>query len=155
MKVKKKILMLVICAATMLSSVGCAQLNDFLGKVKGSLVGQKFDISMYDDSGTKTLEVSGNKVTVGLMENSANFNVEDTTGFKSEVLDITINGKQMLQVGNTCIFEEEGLNMVTDFEVPEKVQTSNGGGFVPLDRLVNHYKNKIGKSKVVIVSSQE
>lgn len=155
MKVKKKILMLVICATTMLSSVGCAQLNDFLGKVKGSLVGQKFDISMYDDSGTKTLEVSGNKVTVGLMENSANFNVEDTTGFKSEVLDITINGKQMLQVGNTCIFEEEGLNMVTDFEVPEKVQTSNGGGFVPLDRLVNHYKNKIGKSKVVIVSSQE
>lgn len=155
MKVKKKIITLLICATIALSVVGCAELKDFLGTVKGNLIGQKFDISMYDDSGTKTLEVSGSKVTVGLMENSANFNVEDTTGFKSEVLDITINGKQMLQVGNTCIFEEKGLDMVTDFEVPDKVTTNSGGGYVPLDRLVNSYRNKIGKSKVVIVSSQE
>lgn len=155
MKAKKKIIAFVICATTMLSATGCAQLRDLMGTIKGNLVGQKFDISMYDDSGTKTLEVSGSKVTVGLLENSANFNVEDSTGFKSEVLDITINGKQMLQVGNTCIFEEEGLDMVTDFEIPEKVETTTGGGYVPIDRLVNSYKNKIGKSKVVIVSSQE
>lgn len=155
MKAKKKIIALMICATTMFAATGCAQLRDWMGTVKGSLIGQKFDISMYDDSGTKTLEVSGNKVTVGLMENSANFNVEDTTGFKSEVLDITINGKQMLQVGNTCIFEEEGLNMITDFDVPNKIEATTGGGYVPLDRLVNSYKNKIGKSKVVIVSSQE
>ena len=155
MKVKKRIVTLIVCASTMLSMVGCAELRDLVGTVKGKLIGQKFDISMYDDSGAKTLEVSGNKVTVGLMENSANFNVEDTSGFKSEVLDITINGKQMLQVGNTCIFEEKGLDMITDFDVPEKVETTTGGGFVPLDRFVNNYRNKIGKSKVVIVSSQE
>lgn len=155
MKLKKKFLVIALSLTTMIGAVGCAELRDFVGTVKGNLVGQKFDISMYDDSGVKTLEVSGSKVTVGLMENSANFNVEDNTGFKSEVLDITINGKQMLQVGNTCIFEEDGLDMITDFEVPNKIETTSGGGYVPLDRMVNKYANKIGKSKVIIVSSQE
>lgn len=153
-KNKKKIMVLMLCIMVSFSFAGCAKLKDLANKVKGQLVGQQFDISMYDDSGSKTLEVSGKKITIGLLENSANFNVEDS-GFKSEVLDITINGKQMLQVGNTCVFAEKGLDMITDFEVPNKVESNSGGGFVPLDRLVNDYKNKIGKSKVIIISSQE
>lgn len=153
-KNKKKIMVLMLCSMVSFSFVGCAELKDLANTVKGQLVGQQFDISMYDDSGSKTLEVSGKKITIGLLENSANFNVEDS-GFKSEVLDITINGKQMLQVGNTCVFAEKGLDMITDFEVPTKVEANSGGGFVPLDRLVNDYKNSIGKSKVIIISSQE
>lgn len=154
MKSKKKILVLMLCIMVSFGSVGCAKLKDFFNTVKGELVGQEFDISMYDDSGSKTLELSGKKISIGLLENSANFNVEDS-GFKSEVLDITINGKQMLQVGNTCVFAEKGLDMVTDFEVPNKIEATSGGGFMPLDRLVNDYKNEIGKSKVIIISSQE
>ena len=154
MKNKKKIIVLTLCMMVSLGSVGCAKLKDFFNTVKGELVGQHFDISMYDDSGYKTLELSGKKISIGLLENSANFNVEDT-GFKSEVLDITINGKQMLQVGNTCVFAEKGLDMITNFEVPKKIEATSGGGFVPLDRFVNDFKNEIGKSKVIIISSQE
>lgn len=154
MKNKKKIVVLMLCMMVSLGSVGCAKLKDFFNTVKGELVGQHFDISMYDDSGSKTLELSGKKISIGLLENSANFNVEDT-GFKSEVLDITINGKQMLQVGNTCVFAEKGLDMITNFEVPKKIEATSGGGFVPLDRFVNDFKNEIGKSKVIIISSQE
>ena len=154
MKNKKKIIVLTLSMMVSLSSVGCAKLKDFFNTVKGELVGQHFDISMYDDSGSKTLELSGKKISIGLLENSANFNVEDT-GFKSEVLDITINGKQMLQVGNTCVFAEKGLDMITNFEVPKKIEATSGGGFVPLDRFVNDFKNEIGKSKVIIISSQE
>ena len=151
---RKKILFVCLSILAMISLTGCAELRDLVATTKGSLIGQKFDISMYDDSGEKTLEVSGSKVTVGLMENSANFDSEDS-GFKSEVLDITINGKQMLQVGNTCIFAEKGLDMITDFDTPKKVETTTGGGFVPFDRLVNNFKNSIGKSKVIIISSQD
>lgn len=154
MKNKKKIIVLTLSMMVSLSSVGCAKLKDFFNTVKGELVGQHFDISMYDDSGSKTLELSGKKISIGLLENSANFNVEDT-GFKSEVLDITINGKQMLQVGNTCVFAEKGLDMITNFEVPKKIEATSGGGFIPLDRFVNDFKNEIGKSKVIIISSQE
>ena len=154
MKNKKKIIVLTLSMMVSLGSVGCAKLKDFFNTVKGELVGQHFDISMYDDSGSKTLELSGKKISIGLLENSANFNVEDT-GFKSEVLDITINGKQMLQVGNTCVFAEKGLDVITNFEVPKKIEATSGGGFVPLDRFVNDFKNEIGKSKVIIISSQE
>lgn len=154
MKNKKKIIVLTLSMMVSLGSVGCAKLKDFFNTVKGELVGQHFDISMYDDSGSKTLELSGKKISIGLLENSANFNVEDT-GFKSEVLDITINGKQMLQVGNTCVFAEKGLDVITNFEVPKKIEATSGGGFIPLDRFVNDFKNEIGKSKVIIISSQE
>lgn len=154
MKNKKKIIVLTLSMMVSLGSVGCAKLKDFFNTVKGELVGQHFDISMYDDSGSKTLELSGKKISIGLLENSANFNVEDT-GFKSEVLDVTINGKQMLQVGNTCVFAEKGLDVITNFEVPKKIEATSGGGFVPLDRFVNDFKNEIGKSKVIIISSQE
>lgn len=123
---RKKILFVCLSILAMISLTGCAELRDLVATTKGSLIGQKFDVSMYDDSGEKTLEVSGSKVTVGLMENSANFDSEDS-GFKSEVLDITINGKQMLQVGNTCIFAEKGLDMITDFDTPKKVETTTGG----------------------------
>ena len=45
--------------------------------------------------------------------------------------------------------------MITNFEVPKKIEATSGGGFIPLDRFVNDFKNEIGKSKVIIISSQE
>jgi len=97
--------------------------------------------------------VKGNKVTVGLLKNNANFDKE-SEGFKSSVLEITVDGNQMLQVGDTTIFAEEGLDMVEEYEVPENIETSKGGGFVPIDRFVNDIKNKLGKEKTIIISSQ-
>lgn len=60
----------------------------------------------------------------------------------------------MLQVGNTVIFAEKGLDIVEDYELPENISVENGGGFVPFDRFLNDIKNKIGKEKVVVISSQ-
>jgi len=145
------ILLLVITIG--LSTVGCAWIDSMKANIKGQLIGQEFEISTFDHNAQKTLTVSGTKVTVNLLENSANFNAE-STGFKSEVIEITLNGSQMLQVGNTVLFEEEGLDMVTDFETPKEINTTEGGGFVPVDRLVNNVKNKIGKPKTIIISSQ-
>lgn len=127
--------------------------RDIVGTKKGQLIGQKFEISTYDHYANKTLSVAGNKVTVGLLENDANFDVEDS-GYKSSVLEITVNGNQMFQVGNTVIFAENGLDMVEDYEVPEEIQVPKGGGLVPFDRFVNDIKNKLGKEKTIIISSQ-
>ncbi len=92
-------------------------------------------------------------MTVGLLENKANID-SSSTGYQSGVLEITINGKQMFQVGNTVIFAEDGLDMVEDFETPKDIAVDSGGGLVPIDRFINDIKNKIGKKKTIIISSQ-
>lgn len=152
-KMKAVICTSIVCFLAF-SILGCAKLNDWFGKLKGDLVGQHFTISTYDDYANKTLSIEGNKVTVGLLKNNANFDAESTE-FKSEVLEITINGKQMLQVGNTVIFEEDGLNVVEHYEAKNEIKTSSGGGYVPFDRFVNKLKNELGKKKTIIISSQQ
>jgi len=152
-KFSKYLLLIVIVAIVSMSLIGCAWIDDLKATIKGQLIGQEFEITTFDHQAQKTLTISGSKVTVNLLENSANFSA-DSTGFKSEVIEITINGDQMLQVGNTVIFEEKGLDMVTDFEVPKDVSATNGGGFVPMDRFVNDIKNNIGKPKTIVISSQ-
>lgn len=155
MKRKLKLIILVIIVCLIGTSiVGCAKVKDLVGKIKGDLVGQQFSISTYDDYGNKTLTVDGKKVTVGLLQNSDNFD-KKSSEFKSEVLEITVNGNQMFQVGNTAIFAEDGLDMVEGYDVPKDVKVNNGGGYVPLDRYINNIKNKIGKEKTIIISSQQ
>lgn len=150
---KLKIAFLLGLAVLIISLAGCAAIRDFIAVKRGELVGGNYVISVYDNYANKTLTVDGRKITVGLFENDANKST-DSTGFESSVLEITINGRQMLQVGNTVIFAEDGLDMVEDFEVPEEVGVETGGGFVPIDRYINNIKNKIGKDKTIIISSQ-
>lgn len=140
-------------AILIVSGIGCAKLNDWIGKIKGDLIGQHFTISTYDDYGNKTLTIDGKKVSVGLLQNSENFD-KKTDAFKSEVLEVTINGNQMFQVGNTMIFAEDGVDMVKDYQITENIEVNKGGGLVSIDRFVNKIKNDIGKKKTIIVSSQ-
>ncbi|WP_160689263.1 DUF5052 family protein [Clostridium sp. C2-6-12] len=154
MKVKLKLAILAGAISILIvSGIGCAKLNDWIGKIKGDLVGQHFSISTYDDYGNKTLTVDGKKVSVGLLQNNENFD-KNTETFKSEVLEVTINGNQMFQVGNTMIFSEDGLDMVKDYQVPTNIEVNKGGGLVSIDRFVNKVKNEIGKKKTIIISSQ-
>jgi hypothetical protein len=130
---------------------GCAKLNSWFGNLKGELVGRQFTITTYDHWGNPTLVLCGTKVHVGLLTNNANF---DDGGFESEVLEITINGHEVYQIGKTAIFAEEGLDMITDFQMDNDIDVDEGGGFMPFDRLINDYANMIGKKKVIIIASQ-
>lgn len=152
-RIIKMTLVVTMIIITTISLTGCAMLDDLFGKTKGSLVGQEFQIDVYDNYANKTMGVRGNKVTVGLLENRANSDTE-SSGFKSSVIEVTVNGNQMLQVGNTIIFAEKGLDMVEDYEIDPSIEVSNGGGFVPFDRMVNDLTNKLGKAKTIIISSQ-
>lgn len=153
MKNKRKIIFISGILVLIMALSGCAAILDKLAVLRGDLIGNRFEISVYDHYANKTLETNGTKITVGLLENDANNNVE-STGFESSVLEITINGKEMLQVGNTVIFAEEGLDMVEDFQTPTDIDVNSGGGFVPLDRFINDLKNQLGKEKTIIISSQ-
>lgn len=143
----------IIILLFLIGLIGCAVIRDKIAVTKEELIGQNFKVSVYDHYANKTLEVDGDKITVGLLENDANIDIT-STGYPSNVLEITVNGSQMFQVGNTIIFAEDGLDMVEDFQVPTDITVDKGGGFVPIDRLINNIKNNIGKEKTIIISSQ-
>lgn len=152
-KIYLKLLMITLISILLINLTGCASIRDKIASIRGDLIGKQFVISAYDNYANKILTVEGTKITVGLLENEANIDPE-AAGYESSVLELTVNGKQMFQVGNTIIFAEDGVDMVEDFEMPTDVTVDSGGGFVPFDRLINELKNKIGKEKTIIISSQ-
>lgn len=142
---------------TILSLTGCEGLNSYIKDVKGELIGNSFDISVYDNFGNSVVEVHGDKVSVN--GNTVEVYGEDsdgetTTEYKlSSVITNTIDGNNMEQVGNTVIYAETGLNEIEDFELPKDITTS-GGTIAYFDRNINEIKNLIGTPKVVVISSQ-
>lgn len=157
MKRIKKMLCLMLVLVTLFSLSGCSWLDSQIKDMKGELIGNSFDISIYDNFGNNTLNISGDKVQVDAntvkvksVDSDGNWS---TTYEMSSVISNTIDGNNMEQVGNTVIYAERGLNKITDFELPTDIETS-GGTFNLLDRNINDIKNLIGTPKVVVISSQ-
>lgn len=154
MQKNKKILLLLVLVISLSSLAGCAQLRDRLGLLKGDLVGQNFEISVFDHYANKTLAMQGSKISIEVFkEDGGKLLADDETEYDSSVLEITVNGDQLIQVGNTVIFAEKGLDMVEDYELPSEIEVGPGGGLVPIDRYINDLKNRIGKKKTVAVLS--
>lgn len=153
----KKALAMMLSFMLLLNLSGCAMLDSQMSDLKGSLIGNEFNIQFYDNNGIGYLTVVGHKVDVEgvtVETNSVDEDGEKTTNYElSSVISITVDGSNMEQVGNTVIFEESGLNKVTDFKLPEEIIAS-GGTFTALDRQINDVKNIFGTSKIVVISSQ-
>ncbi len=145
-----KIILLLLILVISLS--GCAQIRDKIATTKGELIGQHFNISVYDHYANKVLSMDGSRIGIQVFDSRRKVETEDGE-FDSSVLEITVNGDQMIQVGNTMIFAEDGLDMVEDFEIPEELKAQTGGGLIPVDRYINDIKNKIGKGKTVVILS--
>lgn len=155
---RSRIVALVLVLMLMVSNLsGCAWLDSQIADIKGELIGNAFDISIYDNFGTNILNISGDKVQVDnniVKVKSVDSNGDWSTTYEmSSVTSNTIDGSNMNQVGNTVIYAERGLNKITDFELPTDIETS-GGTFNLLDRNINDIKNLIGTPKVVVISSQ-
>lgn len=158
----KKKIMAVMVAIAMVSLVGCSGIESFKNDqnvLQEGTKGTEFTAKVYDSYGSNTLNISGKKVSLDVMKETSNifddfFSEETDSTYVSNVLDVTIDGKQVLMVGDTVVFEESGLDMITDFEISNIESSSGGTGLQFLDRSINKYANAIGKSKVVVVSSQ-
>lgn len=154
MKRKYKLLLSLLCGFML---TGCSWIDSKIKDFKGELIGNSFNISVYDNFGSNILNVNGTKV--GLEANRMEVIGYDSDGTvstsyeMSSVITNTIDGNKMDIVGNTVIYAETGLKELVDFELPNNIHT-NGGNFNLLDRNINKIKNLLGTSKVVIVSSQ-
>ena len=149
MKKKRRLLILLLLVLLSLSS--CAQIRDFISTTTGSLIGQDFNILVYDSYGNNTMKMHGSRINIEIVEEKKN--KDESMANSSSVLEITANGRQILQVGNTMIFAEKGLDMVEDFEMDQNLEIRPGGSIVPFNRYINDLKNKIGEDKTVVIST--
>lgn len=149
----KKVLIISALIVILITVAGCNVISNITNKIEGALLGDDYKILSYDDYGNNTLTLQGNRVNIGIFENEAN---SGSDGFKSEVLELTIDGHQMLHVGSTAVFAERGVNTVADFDYEFlKNMTSKGlSTVVPLDRSINNLANFFGDKKVIIIKSQ-
>ena len=151
MKKRFTISAIALCMAISLCGCGAAVMERIIGELKGELVGNDYQVFEYDNFGNQVLQVSGNKIAMSAEVDSAG---EPTSYI--DIIDITVDGYDWMHVGSTLVFAQNGVDMITDFQIPETIETDRDGslGLIAADRFVNSYKNLFGKSQVVLVSSQ-
>lgn len=145
MKRNVKIIVSLFLAVVMVVSLAsCAEMDSYFQSMKGSLVGAEYNIEFYDNSGSKFLTAHGKNIDM-LADT-------DSDGNMSSVVNITIDGQQIVSCGSTAIFAETGLNREVDFALNDI--DSNGGSPTYVSSIVNYYKNSFGKPMVLVIQSQ-
>ena len=140
---------LIICIVVVMATTlfGCANLKSWFQSIKGELIGNRYTVWEYDNFGNKILTIHGNKIA---LEGGT-----DSLGENSSYIDITIDGYEWEHVGNTLVFAQNDAEMITDFQIPENIEGKQSStGLIAVDRVLNHYRNQIGKELVVVVFSQ-
>lgn len=157
---RKRIISILAIVAVLLSLSGCSMLESAVNDIKGNLVGNGYDIYTYDNYGDLVLTTSGDKISIsGNKTETTSYDSDGSTITNyemSSVITITIDGDEIQSCGDTCIFEQDGLEAEVDF-TQEVIDSQTDGSFdenTAIARFVNQYKNMFAKSRVVVVKSQ-
>ena len=144
---RKKLMALALAILTVLALTGCAAIGAYFNQLKGELFGNDYTIRQYDDFGNLVFTVYGDRVTMDCEL--------DENGEVSSYIDITIDGRSWKHVGSTLVFAQAGVDLITDFQLPENMGSDSAStGLMAVDRTINNYANFFGKDLVVLVSSQ-
>ena len=157
---KKRVISIITIVVMLFSLSGCSMLESKINDIKGNLVGNGYDIYTYDNYGDKVLETSGDKISItGNKTETTSYDSDGSkiTGYDlSSVITITVDGAEIQSCGDTCIFEQDGLNAEVNF-TQEVIDSQTDGSLdenTAIARFVNRYKNMFGKSRVVVIKSQ-
>lgn len=130
---KKKlrfILLTVLCLCLIGGVTGCAALDDAINEIKGNLVGNGYTIRTYDNYGSKVMTTTGDKINIqGNPVKTTSYSSDGSvvTGYEmSSVITINIDGKEIQSCGDTCIFEQNGLQPDVDFVQTDIYSQSTG-----------------------------
>ena len=159
MKKRKKLFGIIMCVVCMICMSGCGLIESKLNDIKGNLVGNGYTIKTYDNYGKLVMTTKGKKINiVGNPVKTTSYDSDGSviTGYElSSVITINIDGNQIQSCGDTCIFEQDGLDAAVDF-TEETIDSNSSGlsGTTYVSNIINKYKNMFGKSRVVVVKSQ-
>ena len=161
MKKKIKVLVCMALGVCIFSwFIGCAALDDAMNEFKGNLVGNGCTIRTYDNYGNRVMTTTGDKINITgnkVKETSYDSNGSIITGYSlSSVITINIDGDQIQSCGDTCIFEQDGLQPEAEFTQDDIYSQSSGSitDYTYVSGIINEYKNYFGKSRVVVIKSQ-
>ncbi|MDD6154802.1 MAG: DUF5052 family protein [Eubacteriales bacterium] len=138
---------------------GCASVSHKISDLKGRISGNEYYIDTFDNYGHLTLKTHGKKISIEPNVVKDTIYSDDSwqeVKTESSVISITIDGKDVESCGDTCIFYDTRLKPDYDFTADTIESDDNGN---PLNNAVfaksiNKIKNKIGKSRVVVIKSQ-
>ena len=160
MKKRKCFKSVVVFILACLLITGCAAFQSGVHDLHGSIIGNSYTIDTFDNFGNRVMKVTGKRIDIDP-------NIVDEYAYDSEggwinektlssVITITVDGKQLISCGDTCIFYENGLT--PDYEFYLDNIESSGTGLLTETTLiagrVNEIKNKFGKPMVVVIKSQ-
>ena len=160
MKKRKCFKSVVVFILACLLITGCSAFQSGVHDLHGSIIGNSYTIDTFDNFGNRVMKVTGKRIDIDP-------NIVDEYAYDSEggwinektlssVITITVDGKQLISCGDTCIFYENGLT--PDYEFYLDNIESSGTGLLTETTLiagrVNEIKNKFGKPMVVVIKSQ-
>lgn len=159
---KKPVKVLAITMLLLLISdlAGCAKVQSGIHDLHGSIIGNEYNIDVFDNTGIRTLRTHGKKIDIDnniIEEKTYSSDNEEwySTKTLSSVITITIDGNQLISCGDTCIFYDKRLS--PEYEFYLDTVDSNSSGLldsVLISGKVNSIKNKFGKPMVVVIKSQ-
>ena len=148
-KVVYSIVLAIAVAILIFNLTSCAGFSAFISSVKGELVGNSYTVWSFDNFGNRVLTINGDKIALDA-------DVDEYGELVSSYIDITIDGREWNHVGGTLVFMQDGVDMITDFQLPDNVGADKQAstGLMGIDRTINNYKNFFGKKTIIVVSSQ-
>lgn len=156
----KRVLAIVMLLLVLTGLSGCARLRSGIHDLHGSIIGNEYNIDIFDNTGVRTLRSHGKRIDIdnNVVEERTYSSTTDewyTTKTLSSVITIKIDGKQLISCGDTCIFYDRKLVPEYEFYLNNIDSSSSGVWSTTLvNGLVNSVKNQFGKPMVVVVKSQ-
>ena len=157
---KKKAFTLAALLLLAAALTGCARLQSGVHDLHGSIIGNEYNIDIFDNTGVRTLRSHGKRIDIDnniVEEKTSSSDSESWLSTKtlSSVITITIDGKQMISCGDTCIFYDKRLKPEYEFYLDSMDSTSSGiMDSTLISGMVNSVKNEFGKPMVVVIKSQ-
>jgi hypothetical protein len=156
----KKVLAIAAIVMLMAGVAGCARLQSGIHDLHGSIVGNEYNIDIFDNTGIRTLRSHGKKIDIdnNIVEERSYASATDewySTKTLSSVITITIDGRQLISCGDTCVFYDKRLTPEYEFYLDDI--DSNSSGILDstlISGRVNSIKNEFGKPMVVVIKSQ-
>ena len=142
-KMKRRIAALVLLLLLAVGQAGCSMLKSGIHDLHGSIFGNEYNIDIFDNMGIRTLRTHGEKIDIdnNVVEEtsySSDSNGWFTTKTLSSVITITIDGKQLISCGDTCIFYDTRLSPEYEFYLDDidsqgeqhqkRLRQAHGGG---------------------------
>lgn len=156
----RKALAFVVLMLMAAGLAGCAKLQSGIHDLHGSIIGNEYYIDVFDNTGIRTLRSHGKRIDIdnNIVEEETYSSSSDewySTKTLSSVITITIDGKQLISCGDTCVFYDKRLNPEYEFYL-DSVDSSSSGlmDTTLISGIVNSVKNEFGKPMVVIIKSQ-